>query len=62
MCAQMLMHVTAHGGCTNTVRESALKVDSGGKIPYGIGGIEPASATCQSNTLPIEPHPCPLKK
>ena len=26
---QMLMHVIAHGGCTDMVRESALKVDSG---------------------------------
>ena len=24
---QILMHAIAHGGCTNTVRESALKVD-----------------------------------
>ena len=24
----MLMHVIAHGGCTDTVRESALKADS----------------------------------
>ena len=23
----MLMHARAHGGCTNTIRESALKVD-----------------------------------
>ena len=28
----MLMNVTAHVGCANTVRESALKVDSGRKI------------------------------
>ena len=28
-CVQMLMHAIAHGGCTDTVRESALKVDSG---------------------------------
>ena len=28
-----IMHVIAHGGCTDTVRKSALKVDSGGKIP-----------------------------
>ena len=32
-CAQMLMHVIAHGGCTDTIRESALHVDSGTKIP-----------------------------
>ena len=30
-CAQMLMHATAHGGRTNTVRESALEADSGRK-------------------------------
>ena len=28
MCTQMLMPVTAYCGCTNTVRESALKIDS----------------------------------
>ena len=36
MCVQMLMHATADGGSMNTVtsvRESALKVDSGEKIP-----------------------------
>ena len=27
-CAQMLMHATAHIGCANTVRESALKCNS----------------------------------
>ena len=27
MCAQRLMHVNAHGGCTDAVREAALKVD-----------------------------------
>ena len=32
MCALMLMHGIAHEGCTDTVRESALKVDSGRKI------------------------------
>ena len=26
-CAQMLTHAIAHEGCTDTVRESALKVD-----------------------------------
>ena len=31
--AQMLRHATAHGGCTDTVRESALKVYSARKIP-----------------------------
>ena len=32
-CTQMLMHAIAHGGCTDTVRESALKFGSGRKIP-----------------------------
>ena len=32
-CAQMLMHATAHGSARAHVRESALKVDSGRKIP-----------------------------
>ena len=32
MCTHiMLMHTTAHGCCTNTIRESALKVDPGRK-------------------------------
>ena len=32
-CAQMLMHAIAHGDVRTHVRESALKVDSGRKIP-----------------------------
>ena len=32
-CTQTLMHAIAHGGCTDTVRESALKFGSGRKIP-----------------------------
>ena len=31
-CTHMSMHAIAHGGCTDTVRESALKVDFGRKI------------------------------
>ena len=31
--AQMLMHALANGDCTNTARESALKVDSGRIVP-----------------------------
>ena len=31
-CVHMLMHAIAHDGCTNTVIESALKVDSGRKV------------------------------
>ena len=33
----------AHGGCADTVRDSALKVASGRKIHCGTWGIEPAS-------------------
>ena len=36
-CAQTLMHVIAHGGCTDTVRESAQEVDSGRNIPCRTG-------------------------
>ena len=36
-CTQMLKHAIAHEGCTDTVRESALKVDSGRKIPCRTG-------------------------
>ena len=31
-CTQMLMHAIAQGGCTDTARESALKVEFGRKI------------------------------
>ena len=33
----MLTHAMAHEGCTDTVRESALKVDPGRKIPCRTG-------------------------
>ena len=46
-------------GCTDTVRESALKVDSGRKIPSSHRGIEPTLATCRSDALPTELHPQP---
>ena len=58
-CAQMLMHAIAYGSCTDTVRESALKVDSGRKIPFRTEEIEPASAACRSDVLPTELHPRP---
>ena len=41
--AHMLMHVIAHEGCTDAVRESSLKVDSGRKIPAA-----PGNQTCIS--------------
>ena len=40
-CVQMLMHAIAHGGCTDTVRESALKVHSK-KIPSRTGDSNPS--------------------
>ena len=40
-CAQMLMHATAHGGCEDIVRESALEADSGRKIPFRTGDSNP---------------------
>ena len=38
-CAQMLMHAIAREGCTDTVREAALKIDSGRKTPCGTGEL-----------------------
>ena len=55
-CAQMLMHAIAHECCRDTVRESALKVDSGRKIPCRTG-IEPASRAYRSDALPTELYP-----
>ena len=67
-CAQMLMHAIAHGACTDTERESALKVDSGRKIPCRTGDSNLHQPTaCRSDTLLTEllhprpslhPHPC----
>ena len=34
MGTQMFMHETAHGGCMDTVMDSAQTVHSGSKIPY----------------------------
>ena len=42
-------------GCADTVRESAMKVDPGRKIPCR----EPVSAACRSDALPVELHPYP---
>ena len=37
----MLMHEIARGGCTDTVRESALKTDSEKKLPSRTGDSNP---------------------
>ena len=59
----MLMHAIAHGGCTDIVIESALEVDSGSKIPFRSGYLNPRQdCTCfvfcflffQSDALPTE--------
>ena len=39
-CTQMLMHAIAHRGCTDTVRESALKADWD-KNPLPYQGLKP---------------------
>ena len=46
-------------GRTDTVRESALKVDWE-KNPLLYQGIKPASAACQYDTLLTELHPTPV--
>ena len=46
-------------GCTDTVRESALKVDSGRNNPLLQRGIEPASVACLCDAVPTELHPHP---
>ena len=33
------MHAIAHGGCIDTVRQSALEADPGRKIPGRIGDL-----------------------
>ena len=60
-CSQMLMHAIANGGCTDTVRESALKVDSGRKIPCRTGESNlpqprAGSTLCQLSYTPIINH------
>ena len=49
-------------GGTDSVRESALKLDSRRKIqnPLPHRGIEPAAAACRSDALPAELHPHPI--
>ena len=56
MCAQLLMHALAHGGCTNTVRESALKVDSVRKILCRTGESNPLQRRAGPTLYP-ERHP-----
>ena len=62
-CEQMLMHVIVHGGCTDTVRESALEADWE-KNPLLHLGLKPASVShlaFQLDTLPSELCPPQLQ-
>ena len=61
MCAQTMVHAVAHGSCTDTLRESALKVDWE-KSPLPHQGLEPTSVlrqALQSDALPTELFPLP---
>ena len=44
-------------GCTDTLKEPAMKVTSGRKNPLPRRGIEPATAACRSDALPTDLHP-----
>ena len=49
-CAQMLMHVIARGGCTDSVKESALKITSRRKRTWTCISIVPGfSFGCSTN-------------
>ena len=55
--AQMLMRAITLGGCTDTVRESALEVDSGRQIPSRTGNSNPRQYYTwrfHSDALPTE--------
>ena len=59
MCAQMLMHATAHRDCTvyrHRTRESALEADPERKVPAALGTqthISIALVRCSTNrTIP----------
>ena len=43
MCTQTLIHAIVHGGCTDTVREVALEVNSGENL-LPLWGLKPVSA------------------
>ena len=52
-CAQMLMHVIAHGVCTDTRNRVGTESWLGEKNPLPHQGIEPASAAWRSDALPM---------
>ena len=58
-CARMLMHVIAHRGCANTMRQSALEVDSGRKILCCNRELNPCHLAFQSDACK-SPNACAL--
>ena len=60
-CAQMLIHAIAHGGVRTHVKESALKVDSGRKIPRDTGESNLRERHDGPMLQPSEPHLHPVK-
>ena len=48
-CTRMLMHVIAHRGCANTMRQSALEVNSGRKILCCNRELNPCHLAFQSD-------------
>ena len=58
-CAQMLMHAIAQGGVRTHVRECALRVDSGKKIPCRTGESNLRQRHDGLMLKPTELHPHP---
>ena len=54
------MHAIAHEGCTDTVRERALKVDSGTKS-LAASGNRTCPSACRFDGLPTELYPRPIR-
>ena len=57
MFAQMLMQVIGHGHCVNTVRQPALQVNSGRKIPCLSSKSDLHQQCAEHDVQPIELHP-----
>ena len=58
-CAQTLMHAIAHGGCMDTVKESAMEVDTGRKIPCHTGDSNPRQYCAGFSVGPLYPRSYP---
>ena len=55
----MLTHVIAHEGCTDTVKESALKADSGWKIPFSTRELNPTQRYASPMLYQLSYSPAP---